>query len=407
MERTGGSVILSETEKLNAKGVVQKANTLTNKFYGIWAKQLEKLEFETPFTALDLKIIKNNVGLLNKLLPDVDIYYATKSNSDDRLINCLESLVKGFEIASAGELSLLRSLGVESQRIIYSNPVKVPAHIRAAHDEGVQYYAFDSLDEVKKIAELAPGAKVYLRLKVADFGSKFPLSKKFGIDPAKAIAYIKSAARAGLQPIGLTFHVGSQSENAEAWVRAMTTCGQIIDELATRHNIFLSLLNIGGGLPSSYSFKALSLKSIALAIEEAIEQFIPVYTHVIAEPGRFISANSSVIVTEVIGRETRGAQEWLFLDMGVFQGLIEPLEMPSWRYPIFTDQQNQNVAKKSFVLTGPTCDPHDTIGFDYLLPEDLEVGDRLYIGAAGAYTSVYKTEFNGFKPPKTYYIEHV
>jgi ornithine decarboxylase len=108
-------------------------------------------------------------------------------------------------------------------------------------------------------------------------------------------------------------------------------------------------------------------------------------------------------VTEIIAREHRSGTDWLHLDMGVFQGIMEPLEMRSWKYPTFTEK-NPRGYKKDFVLTGPTCDAFDTIGTDYSLPSEMNTGDKVYIGSAGAYTSVYGSTFNGFEVPKTYFI---
>jgi ornithine decarboxylase len=164
---------------------------------------------------------------------------------------------------------------------------------------------------------------------------------------------------------------------------------------------------MGGGLPVSYSYKPFDIEPITDAINQSIARYIPEYVNILAEPGRSVSASSSVIVSKVIGREIRAENhEWLFLDMGVFQGLMEPLEMPSWRYPIFThDMDDPSISLRPFTLTGPTCDAYDTIGFDYFLPDSLAVDDRIYIGATGAYTTAYASRFNGFEPPKTYYIE--
>ena len=92
-----------------------------------------------------------------------------------------------------------------------------------------------------------------------------------------------------------------------------------------------------------------------------------------------------------------------FLDMGVFQGLMEPLELPGWQYPAFTDDTKIGPLRK-FVLTGPTCDAYDTIGFNYMLPSDIQVGDKIYFSSVGAYSKVYGSTFNGFEIPKTYYI---
>lgn len=367
-----------------------------------WLKKITTAgKLKTPYILTDLSFVRNQAELLKELLPRVDIYYAIKSNNDPKIIRELKGIVKGFDIASAGEFDQLRTLGVKSERIVYSNPVKVPEHIDHTYKAGVRYFAFDSMEEMYKLKKYAPDSTVYLRLKVSDYGSKFPLSSKFGIDRSHAVPYVEMAKELGLNVKGLTFHVGSQSENPRAWQAAIKMAGQLIDEM--KHvGVDIEFLNLGGGLPAKYEDIAVNVHDATRAINRGLEIHIPKNIKVFAEPGRFLSANSSVLVSKVIGREHRAGTDWLYLDMGVFQGLIEPLEIPGWRYPIFTRKHRRGY-RKSFVLTGPTCDAHDTIGLDYSLPSDLKVGDEVYIGAVGAYSLVYGSNFNGFEMPKTYY----
>jgi ornithine decarboxylase len=367
---------------------------------------LEKItlagDFETPFLLTDLAIARDRARLLGELLPRVEIYYATKSNNDPQLLRALDPLVAGYDIASAGEYRQLIELGIDPSRLLYSNPVKVPSHIEETYKGGVQCFAVDSLPEVAKLKKYAPGSVVNLRLKTPDYGSRFPLSSKFGIDAAHAVDYASLAEDAGLHVRGLTFHVGSQSENAMSWEVAIKMCANLIDALAEK-GIKIEFLDLGGGLPATYEDIAPTVVEAAETINKALDEYISKDIRIVIEPGRYISANSSVLVTSVIGREHRTGTDWLYVDMGVFQGLIEPLEIPGWKYPIFTDKSRSGY-KKSFVLTGPTCDAYDTIGADYMLPSDMNVGDRVYIGATGAYSLVYGSKFNGFEVPKTYYI---
>lgn len=370
-------------------------------------KWLEKIalagNFETPFLLTDLSIAKERVERLKKLLPRVEIYYAIKSNNDRKLLQTIDGLVAGYDIASAGEYRQLRELGVEPARILYSNPVKVPSHIVETYKGGVNCYAVDSLHEIEKLMQLAPRSTVNLRLKTPDYGSKFPLSSKFGLDASHAVAYATVAQDAGLQVKGLTFHVGSQSENALSWEAAIKMCSELIKEMAQK-GINIEFVDLGGGLPAVYEDIAPNVNDAVKVINRALEEYISPNIRILIEPGRYISANTSVLVTSIIGREHRTGTDWLYLDMGVFQGLIEPLEIPGWKYPIFTDKSRRGY-KKSYVLTGPSCDAYDTLGSDYALPSELNVGDRLYIGAAGAYSLVYGSTFNGFEIPKTYYVK--
>jgi ornithine decarboxylase len=359
---------------------------------------------ETPLFFLDTSVATAKVRNFKQLLPKVKPYYAVKSLNDEQLIRAIDEQVAGFDIASWGEAQWLLSLGIDPKRLFFSNPVKVPQHISLAFEAGISNFAFDSIDEVKKLAQLAPGSNVYLRIKVTDEGSVFPLSAKFGVDPIHAVSYCGVAHDAGLHVIGVSFHVGSQSTNTEAWLSALTTSRDVIKRLTTA-GFDIRLLNIGGGFPADYGNGAEQFDTLAPEIGAYIASEIHESIEVIAEPGRYISANAGMFIATVIGTELRSGKPWLYLDIGTFQGLIEPLEMDSWRYPMTNiDKPDITSETASFTITGPTCDACDTVGTDILLPKNTEVGDRIKIDAAGAYSIVYASNFNGFSPPKTVYI---
>lgn len=367
---------------------------------------LEKIKSQgdlpTPYILTDLSIVEENAKKLKELLHNVKIYYAVKSNSSPEIIDRLDSIVEGYDIASLGEWELLRKHDVHPSRILFSNPVKITKHIEHSFMDGIRYYALDSLDEIKKLSEFAPGANVYIRIQVSNYGSKFPLARKYGILPAHVAEYASLARDLGLNVRGLAFHVGSQAENLQVWETAFKICSDAIKRL-DQAGITVDFLDIGGGFPANYGEPIPPISAVCNFINHAIKQYIPKGVEVAAEPGRFIVANSSVIVTEIIAREHRSGADWLYLDMGVFQGLMEPLEMKGWQYPVFTEKTHRGY-KKAFVLTGPTCDAYDTIGDEYILPAEIERGDRLYIASTGAYTSVYGSNFNGFEKPKNYFV---
>lgn len=369
-----------------------------------WRERLERLgDKPTPYILTDLKSIENKVEQLHDLLDDVKIYYAIKSNNHPKIIEHIDRFVDGYDIASLGEWQQLREQKVSPDRILYSNPVKIDDHIEETYRDGVRHYAIDSVDEIKKLSELAPGANVYIRTQVSDYGSKFPLSKKYGLRPSHVLEYADLAKSMGLRVCGLTFHVGSQAENMQVWERAFEICGGLIEKMR-QQGMEITLLDIGGGLPADYGQPIPSIAILAKTINAAIKQWIPQGVTVVAEPGRFLVANSSLLITKVIAREHRSGTDWLHLDMGVFQGLMEPLEMKGWKYPVFTDRYPKEY-KKEFVLTGPTCDAYDTIGTDYLLPSDIGRGDKIYFKSVGAYTTVYGSNFNGFKMPEVYFVK--
>jgi ornithine decarboxylase len=355
----------------------------------------------TPFVVVDPSIACSNLSRFHNALPGIEPFYAIKANRDSEIIKAVDSQVAGYDVASLGEIQYLMGLGVATERIVYSNPVKIPSHIEKAYELGVRYFAFDSLDEIKKLAQYAPGSNVYLRLIVSDEGSKFPLSRKFGAERVHAIEYCSIAAAAGLNVRGVAFHVGSQSENIRSWAKAIKVAGEALAELKS-HGFQADLLNICGGFPANYGQPIPSLEDIGAAVTQAIADFVPKGTRVIAEPGRFVAAETSAIATTVIARERRGDTDWLYIDMGAFQGLMEVLEYTNWKYPVFTTSDDK-ANRTKFMLSGPTCDACDTLGNQYVLPADIKIGDRIVIGSAGAYTLVYASDFNGFSVPKTYY----
>ena len=367
---------------------------------------LEKIKSQgplpTPYILTDLSIVEQNARQLKELLPNVKIYYAVKSNPHPKIIETLDDIVEGYDIASLGEWEQLKKHKVKSDRILFSNPVKIPKHITETFQDGVRYYAVDSLDEIKKMSEFAPGADIYIRIQVSNYGSKFPLARKYGVLPAHVVDYASFAQDIGLRVRGLAFHVGSQAENLQVWSTAFEISGGLIKKLR-QMGINVDFLDIGGGFPANYGQPIPSITAVCKRINNAIKKYIPEGVEIVAEPGRFVSAQSSVLVTEILAREHRSGTDWLHLDMGVFQGLAETLMMSDWKYPIFTEK-NPRGYKKEFVLTGPSCDSYDTLGAGYSLPSDLNRGDKLYIASAGAYTTVYGSTFNGFEVPKVYFV---
>lgn len=381
-------------------------NTTTQKY---WLKQAAKLDAsETPLFVTDLEIIRNKINEFREALPRIRLMYATKALSSPEVISDIQDLVDGFDIASFGEYQHLANIVRDKKKlgknILYSNPVKIPRHIEQAYNQGVRRFAFDSAAELEKIAKHAPGSEAYLRVKVSDRGSSFPLSKKFGAEAVHAVAFFGTAKDLGLNPIGITFHVGSQSENLIVWEWAIAKSGEVIKRLQ-ENGFEVSMLNIGGGFPAQYIEGVPPIKKIAKTINKSLKEHIPDSVEIYAEPGRYIVAESSIIVSTVIGREHRSGQEWLYLDIGVFQGLMECLEMDDWKYPVFTEMTHRSSSlPHSFTLTGPTCDAYDTIGLDIPLPSNMAIGDRVIIGSVGAYSIVYGSNFNGFSMPEYIFI---
>lgn len=351
----------------------------------------------TPYLLIDAAKIAEKASIIGKNIKNSRVFYAVKANPAVEVLKLINKLGLDFEIASEGELQILADIGVAPERIITSNPMKTLKFLKLALAYGVTYFAYDSYAEVDKLAKYAPGCNVYIRLSVPNEGSEWPLSKKFGVEPEAALDLLLYARDKGLIPVGLTFHVGSQCTNAYNWHMALDKARDVW-EFAANNGIKLDFLNIGGGYPIKYKKDVIDIPTIEKEVNKLIYKKFPRNTQIYLEPGRSVVGDSGVFVATVTGKAKRGDEDWLYIDVGVFNGLMESIGGIKYSYII-----KGRGKKKKWILAGPSCDSFDVIEKDIELPEPA-VGSRLLILSSGAYTISYASEFNGFSIPKTILI---
>ena len=350
-----------------------------------------------PYILMDREVVREKVSLIGKHIRNSRVFYAVKANPDREVLLFLNSFGIGFEIASEGELQMLASLGVEPERIITSNPIKTLKFLEQAVSYGIKYYAYDSVAEVEKLSRYAPGCNVYVRLSVPNEGSEWPLSKKFGVELDEAGGLLLSAKKRGLNPVGITFHVGSQCNNVYNWNSAIEKARDLW-EVAEQNGIRFSMLNIGGGYPIHYTKNVVDIETIEKQIDRAIAKKFPKDVEIFIEPGRAVVGDAGIFVATVIGKARRGDENWLYIDVGVFNGLMESIG--GIKYVYIVGSRNE---PERWTIAGPSCDSFDVIDHGVLLPEP-EIGNRILILSSGAYTVSYASEFNGFSIPKTILI---
>lgn len=353
--------------------------------------------YKTPFLLMDSDILRHKYAAIAGSLQGLSVFFAVKSNPHPRVLSVMREIGCGFEVSSEMELEQVVALGTPPERIISSNPIRPPAFLRRAAAAGVDAFAFDSPGELEKIATHAPGSRVYVRLAVDNTGSDWPLSKKYGVDSSEAPDLLKYARDLKLNPYGITFHVGSQCLNKNNWVNALYIASEIWKSTA-RQGIALKMLSLGGGLPIQHIKPTPTLKEIAEGIEKALRELFEERPLLTMEPGRALVGDSAVLVATVIGKAQRGLESWVYLDAGVFNALMETIQ--GFQYELRTEHAGP---LKQVTVAGPSCDSVDVMFQKVLLPE-VEVGDRIYIMNAGAYTLSYASAFNGFGPPEVHFI---
>jgi ornithine decarboxylase len=362
------------------------------------ARQAAKQKYTRPFLILDTAIVRAKARRFRAAMPRVRPHYAVKANPDRRVLKVLVQEGCGFEIASTAELDLLLSLGVNPAEVFYSNPVKSRDSIAYAAAKGVEWYVVDSADEMRRVFEVKPDAKQYLRIATPNIGSDWPLSGKFGAGAADAREIIAAAAKLGADLAGITFHVGSQCRNPENWRVALEKARSLFD-IMVKAGLKPRLLNIGGGYPVRHVRPIPSIEVIGAVVNEGLKAF-PDDVQVIAEPGRYLVSDAGYFVCRVLGTASRGGKRWMHWDAGLFGGVIEASE--GLKYRIRTDRSGPDTA---WTVGGPTCDSVDIVMRDEPLPSDLQEGDFVYIRNAGAYTTAYASQFNGFPLPEVRVFE--
>jgi ornithine decarboxylase len=358
---------------------------------------LRTTEVDPPYLLMDVAKVKQKVRSIGRKIRNSQVFYAVKANPDMEVLRLIHELGLGFEIASEGELAILASLGVPKDQIITSNPIKSFRFLKAATEYGVDYFAFDSKDEVLKLRQYAPGCKVYVRLSVPNEGSEWPLSKKFAVELEEAEELLIYAKKKGLKPVGVTFHVGSQCTNPYNWNSALDKAKMLWDN-TRKAGIRLSVLNIGGGYPIKYTKNVVDIATIENNVNSLICDKFPDNTQVFIEPGRAVVGDAGIFVSRVIGKAKRGDEDWLYIDVGVFNGLMESIGGIKYSYIVEGEKET-----KLWILAGPSCDSFDVIDKELELPEP-KIGSRVLILSGGAYTISYASEFNGFSIPRTILI---
>ena len=371
------------------------------------ARFLDSGAYATPAIVVDLDRVEANFAALRTALPDAAIFYAVKANPAAPVLGRLIGLGSRFDAASIEEIRACLTAGAEPGAISFGNTVKKCSAIAEAYARGINLFAFDSSEELEKLAEAAPGAKVYCRLSVSQHGADWPLSRKFGTTAAHARDLLIEARDLGLIPHGVSFHVGSQQTGVGAYRTAIAQAAMVFTDLRAR-GIDLRLLNLGGGFPTRYREDIPPIEAFGDAIMASVrEAFGNDLPDLLIEPGRAVVGDAGIAVSEVVLACTRiedAGRRWVYLDIGRFGGLAET-EGEAIRYRI--SAPGIAGAETPAVIAGPSCDGVDVLYRDteYRLPSALKAGDRVLIHDTGAYVTSYASQgFNGFLPPEEHYL---
>jgi ornithine decarboxylase len=371
------------------------------------ARYLADNQPATPCLVLDIDRMEANFRSIRRALPLARVYYAVKANPARPILERLVKLDSSFDAASFEEIAACMAAGAAPSTISYGNTVKKVSAIRAAHEAGVTMFAFDSAEELEKLAEHAPGSRVYCRILVGNEGADWPLSRKFGTTVELARDLMLRAAGLGLDPYGLSFHVGSPQTATATYEAAISKVGMLFTDLKDA-GVNVRMVNLGGGFPIRYRDEVPGIDAFGDAIMTAMtECFGNALPEMVIEPGRSVVGSAGVVRAEVVlvsRRDPADPVRWVYLDIGRFGGLAET-EGEAIKYQFTTPHDGGETGPVA--IAGPTCDGADILyeRSNYRLPTALRSGDIVSILSTGAYVTTYASQsFNGFAPLAEHYI---
>ena len=351
--------------------------------------------FGSPLLVLDCEQVRRQYHALKSALPGVDLHYALKPLPHAAVVSCLRDEGAFFDLATTGEVELVKAQGVAPERCIHTHPIKRDSDIRDALRFGVTTFVADNPDEIRKFVRYRKRAELLLRVSFRSPDAVVDLSRKFGCEAGAVLGLIEMARRLGVRVRGLSFHVGSQATDPAKYVEAIHACTNLMAEALLAGLPALDVLDIGGGFPVAYSEAVPAIDDFCRPIREALAR-LPQHVRVIAEPGRFIAAAAAIAVSSVMGKAKRDGRWWYYLDDGLYGSYSGQL-FDHAKYPVTALRESAEAFES--VLAGPTCDSIDVIDDGILLPE-LEVGDLVVGRMMGAYTWASATDFNFFKRAK-------
>ena len=346
--------------------------------------------YGSPLFVIDAERVRRQYRRLAAALPGVDLHYALKPLPHASVINTLQTEGAFFDLATNGEVELVRRLKVPPERCIHTHPIKRDSDIRTALAYGVGRFVIDNPDELRKFVKYRNRSSLLIRVSFSSPDARCDLSRKFGCEPQAVPELFKLAAEQRIKIDGLSFHVGSQAADPAMFIEAIARCAELMRG-AEQWGHIPTVLDIGGGFPVDYLHRCMPIEEFCAPIGAALRELSPAM-RIIAEPGRYISAPVAISVTSVMGRALRAGRWWYYLDDGLYGSYsgqvydhsaypVEALVSPGPTYPS--------------VLAGPTCDSIDVIQENLELPK-LDVGDLVVGREMGAYTWASASEFNFF-----------
>jgi diaminopimelate decarboxylase len=375
-------------------------------------------EFGTPVYIYSKAEIVDKFNLLKNLLNDAKIFYALKANSNPSILKILRDLGAGADTVSAGEIYIALSSGFKPEDISFAGVGKYEEEIKFAIEKGIFSLNIESQQELFVVDEIAKElnkkARVLIRINPDINAQTHPYistgikTSKFGIDADQALEVFKKGLElSNVEIIGIHTHIGSQIVDVEPFIETARFIVNYIEKLE-KIGVRISYIDFGGGLGVKYKNvvrhtklpfeenddKELNLKIFATEVIKILKQ---TECEIVFEPGRFVVANSGILVGKVLYVKKSKAKSFIVTDIAMTE-LIRPALYNAYHQIVPVEIKTDEIEISDIV--GPVCETGDFIARDRKIPK-VSRGDYIAVMTAGAYGFVSSSNYNArLRPPE-------
>ena len=373
-------------------------------------------QFGTPLYVYSADAIRERVEMLQREFAPIahTLCYAVKANSSLAILKLLAEQGCGFDIVSGGELERVRRAAPAAlSRVVFSGVGKQIWEIDAALSADILLFNVESEAELEILSQRATAAgktaKLALRVNPDVFAETHPYistglrEHKFGIAIERARdVYRRAAQLPGLEPAGVSVHIGSQIRSVEPFQQALLRVRGLVEELRS-DGLNIRYIDGGGGFGIEYGTGAFdpaaSVAAYAFAIRVALDGL---NAHLLLEPGRFLVAQAGALLTRVLYTKQNGAKHFVITDAAM-NDLIRPALYQAHHeiLPVIADASRPN---QTADIVGPVCETGDFFARDRTTPE-LRAGDLAVLLDAGAYGMSLASHYNTRVHPAEVLIE--
>lgn len=367
-------------------------------FAGMYASDIAD-EFGTPVYVTDERRLRDNYRRIYNAFSEeipTQVHYACKANTNLAILKVLEQEGSCIDAVSIGEILTCMKAGFTADRILYTGVNVSNAELKAVSDLGVMIN-IDSESEMERLAKINPGAEISIRV-TPGVGSghcdKVVTGKKgskFGIPEERILKAYSRAKELGFVPRGLHAHTGSGGQSVEPFIEVTDVLVGIANKLEEA-GTSLDFIDIGGGygVPYKMNEDVLDVKELAIEISDIIKEESSVETLYI-EPGRYIVADTTLLLTRCIEVKDAGIKKYVGVDAGM-NTLVRPAMYDSYHHVAIADKFGKACTSK-YDVVGSICESGDYLAHDRVLPNPEE-GDVIAIYNAGAYGFSMGSNYN-------------